>query len=88
LTIGEALVVGPVAAFNSWIVSYPQDVIKTKIQVEAAGKYKQHRWFPDGGFLDCGKHIMATTGLRGFVIGLYPCLLRAALADGIGIVVY
>jgi solute carrier family 25 carnitine/acylcarnitine transporter 20/29 len=34
LNVWEALIVGPIAALNSWIVSYPQDVIKTKIQIE------------------------------------------------------
>jgi solute carrier family 25 carnitine/acylcarnitine transporter 20/29 len=33
LTLAETLIVCPAAAMIGWIFSYPQDVIKTKIQV-------------------------------------------------------
>jgi solute carrier family 25 carnitine/acylcarnitine transporter 20/29 len=84
----ESLVVGPVSAVIGWIFSYPQDIIKTRIQVEEYGKYRSWRWCPDGGFVECGKMIYRAAGWRGFWVGLSPCLIRAAYSDGIGIVAY
>lgn len=55
LTFVETLVVGPVSATIGWIFSYPQDIIKTKLQVEPDGTYKNWKWLKDGGFVECGK---------------------------------
>jgi solute carrier family 25 citrate transporter 1 len=49
----------------------PVDVIKTKMQGVDAHKYK--------GFLDCGKHIMAESGMMGFYSGVVPRLARVIL---------
>jgi hypothetical protein len=38
--------------------------------------------------MTCGRQILKGEGYMGFVRGLKPCLLRAVLGDGIGIVVY
>jgi hypothetical protein len=50
LTFSQGCFVGAVAGVNCWIWSYPQDIVKTKIQV-CPGKYKRNKIIPDGGFI-------------------------------------
>lgn len=80
--------VGPLAAINSEMVSYPQDVIKTKIQVNPDGFYQRNKFINDGGFIDCFTKIYQQYGIKGFAVGMKPCLLRAIIADGLAIIVY
>ena len=61
------MIVGVFAAINCWIFSYPQDIIKTMIQV-SPGKYKKKMF--DGGFYDCGREIYRNKGWKGFWIGI------------------
>jgi hypothetical protein len=63
-------------------------VIKTRIQIDTSNYYKRHRWFNDEGVIDCAKKIFKQEGYKGYISGLKPCLLKAVLGDGIGIVVY
>jgi hypothetical protein len=88
LSLFESLVVGTGSATVGWLFSYPQDVIKTKIQLSAEGRYKNGRWFKDGGFVACGKEIYKGSGYRGFLVGIEACLIRAFYAEGIGIAAY
>lgn len=76
------------AAMCSELFTYPQDIVKTNIQLNPAGTFQRRKWFPDEGFVSCAKHIWKTKGPQGFIRGLKPCLLRAILGDGIGIVIY
>lgn len=80
--------VGPLAALCSELFTYPQDVIKTRIQLDKDGIFRRTRWFNDEGVIDCAKKIWKAEGYKGFINGLKPCLLKAILGDGIGIVVY
>lgn len=54
LTVLQGMIVGGLAGISCWMFSYPQDIIKTKLQVEH-NVYKQHRILRDGGFFECGK---------------------------------
>jgi len=82
------MVVGTFAGINCWIFSYPQDIIKTMIQVTKAGTYTKNKWLFDGGFFDCGAKILKNDGWKGFWIGIQPCLIRAAIANAFGIAIY
>ena len=53
LGIVSQLIAGGVGGFFAWLVSYPQDVIKTKLQVGQIPLQfnKYHRFVPDGGMI-------------------------------------
>ena len=74
---------GMIGGINCWIWSYPQDIVKTIIQVSDK-KYSGL----DGGFYTVSQEIMAKESFRGFWKGFTPCLYRAMLANGCGFVAF
>ena len=50
--------------------------------------YQKNKWLFDGGFYDCGRKIYQSEGIMGFWVGIQPCLVRAVVANAIGIAVY
>lgn len=81
------MIVGGLAGISCWMFSYPQDIIKTKLQVEH-NIYKEQRFLRDGGFFECGKEIYRHAGFKGLWRGIEPCLIRAFVANAIGIAIY
>ena len=71
------LLAGGLGGTAGWLLTYPQDIIKSKLQVAPVGTYAKHRWLPDGGFLDCYRQTLRTSSFTGLFTGLTPCLLRA-----------
>lgn len=88
LSFFEGMIIGSFAGICCWVFSYPQDIVKTLIQVSPQGTYKKNKWLLDGGFYDCSSKIYKADGLKGFWIGIQPCLIRAAIANAIGIALY
>lgn len=85
LSTGQVSVAGGLAGMLCWFVSYPQDIIKTRLQLNSY--YKRNSRF-DGGFTKCARDIYKTDGWNGFFRGLTPCLIRAYVANAIGFYIY
>lgn len=47
LKVSEAILVGTIAAISGEIISYPLDVIKTKIQTSEKGTFRSMSSFPN-----------------------------------------
>merc|ERR1740131_786135 len=63
------LMAGGLAGVASWLLTYPVDVIKTRLQCDSAGQYT--------GFLQCARASVAAHGYSSLTRGLAPTLLRA-----------
>lgn len=74
---------GMLSGLNAWIWSYPQDLIKTIIQI---GNQKKKTW--DGGFNSIAKEIWQKNGFLGFFKGFSPVLVRSTLPNGFGFLTY
>ena len=69
---------GAVTGIPTWLVSYPLDVVKSRIQVD--GVQGPHRYH---GLVDCFRKSYAEGGLRVFGRGLQSTILRAVVLNGV-----
>lgn len=75
------LLAGGIAGMASWASTYPQDVIKTRLQSQRTqGQYK--------GFWECGRVVVKEGGWAALFVGLQPCLQRAFLTNAVALYVY
>jgi len=92
LGVVQLLISGSIGGLACWLVSYPQDVIKTILQVDHGQKdaqhFKKHKIIPDGGFIDCFKSVWKNDGWIGFWKGFSPCAIRAVSANATLFMVY
>ena len=79
LSMIYVFIAGMIAGFNCWFWSYPQDVIKTKIQ---SGHTVKKGW--DGGFKFLTKEIWRTEGWIGYWRGFSAATFRATIPNGFG----
>lgn len=71
--IAKMLLSGGISGVVSWIVTYPVDVVKSRIQADGSpGKGYQYR-----GFIDCVTKLYRTEGSSVFFVGMNSSLLRA-----------
>jgi len=78
--ISGLLMAGGLGGVAGWAVTYPIDVLKSKIQVtELKGNsaFRRHRFLPDGGLIDGWKQTIAREGYKGLFRGFGPCMARA-----------
>ncbi|XP_063595922.1 mitochondrial basic amino acids transporter-like [Penaeus indicus] len=66
------LMAGGMAGVASWMITYPIDVVKTRLQCDGIGGINKYK-----GILDCVKVGIAEEGLSSLTRGLAPTLLRA-----------
>jgi solute carrier family 25 carnitine/acylcarnitine transporter 20/29 len=85
---GIPFLAGGIAGLFCTIASYPQDVIKTKIQLDIAGTRKYNAKWKDGGVVSCAKDIMKNEGFKGFWRGFVPGCLRAVITEAFTFLVY
>ena len=73
---------GGAGGFFCWLFSYPQDIIKTRLQIARVNQYGKH-WSSklDGGFSECAADIYRKDGMRGFWRGFSACSARAIFAN-------
>lgn len=82
------ITVGGISGLASWIVAYPQDTVKTRIQCDTLGTYKRNNYFNDNGIIDCGRKIWQQEGMRGFWKGFSACSIRAIFSEAVTFFAY
>ena len=75
---------GGAAGLACWTFSYPQDCVKTRIQVNPLGHYKS--MFGDGGTVAAHAEIYRTHGMKGFWTGYSAVCGRAIFGNAVGFV--
>lgn len=79
---------GGFAGFFSWLVGYPQDIVKTKLQVKSYSYSKYSKFVPDGGFIRCAQSIYQKHGWRGFWVGFIACSYRGVIVGAVELTCY
>ena len=71
LSMYKLMLAGGLSGMACWAISYPFDVVKTRVQIEGMGKRAY------SGMVDCFVQTYKTEGVRAFFKGLAPTLARA-----------
>lgn len=69
LGVGYLLLAGGLAGSCSWIVTYPIDVVKSRMQADITGQYK--------GIQDCFQKTLHSEGFHGYFRGIITTIVRA-----------
>lgn len=94
LSPGSVILAGGVSGLACWTFSYPQDVLKTRLQqlppsgIPRGPLWKPLRYVPDGGMWECAKDTVRSSGWRGLWRGYTPCVLPAFPANAAGFAGY
>jgi len=69
---------GGLAGSGAWVLTYPLDVIKTRIQAHSSHI----------GIVECYKQMWSAKGVRGFYQGVVPCSVRAFPVNAVIFAIY
>ena len=83
LSLHHRLLSGGFAGFFSWLVCYPMDVVKTKLQVSPSQTKSL-----DGGFFTCAREILSKSGWRGFWVGFQACAVRGIITGAVELTLF
>jgi len=89
----DQFIAGGTGGFFCWFFSYPQDIIKTRLQVSRGGEFPKYQLasgfrIPDGGIITCASQIKQKYGFKGFWQGFSACSSRAILSNSLMFVTY
>lgn len=74
MSFGYIMLFGGLSGVAFWVLGYPWDVIKTKMQSDSFDNLQSLR--------QTAKSIYSARGIKGFYSGFVPCLLRCMPANG------
>lgn len=69
---GVVCLMGGISGTVAWVVTYPLDVVKSRLQTDGVDGDRQYK-----GIVDCARKSYTREGLKVFVRGLSTCLVRA-----------
>lgn len=78
----RTMAAGAIAGVTCWAVSFPPDVVKTRIQ--CAERYSFKSKFFDGGFYTVARDVAKSQGVKGFFNGFNAIVGRAVIANALG----
>lgn len=82
----DQLIAGGVAGLCAWAVSYPLDVVKTRVQSLPVAEFRHGGWRHNT--MSVIRTIWRTEGMRGFWRGFGPCIVPSFPANALGFVAY
>ncbi|KAJ1900305.1 hypothetical protein LPJ66_001565 [Kickxella alabastrina] len=84
----SSLLAGAVAGAVEGAVTYPTELIKTKLQLQGSAQYTQQGGHQYRGALDCLRSTLKTQGIPGLYRGLTPMLTGNAAKAGVRFLTY
>ncbi|KAL8293405.1 hypothetical protein RQP46_000106 [Phenoliferia psychrophenolica] len=84
--MGTAALYGAAAGYAMWLTNYPLDVIKSRMQTDGLPSQGALRKYSSP--LDCARQLYAENGLKGFIRGLAPTLIRSPFVNASTFVVF
>ncbi|KAK4054313.1 Mitochondrial carrier protein ymc2 [Microbotryomycetes sp. JL221] len=88
LPLTNAAGFGALAGVGMWLLNYPLDVIKSRLQTDGLPSQSGTSSKRYSGAIDCTKQLYQEQGFKGFFRGLSPTLARAPIVNAVTFVVF